>query len=162
MKSLNYLTLTYWGLLIVLGIVFPALNLTYLGIPIFVVCLVCIGFIPSYKLSRLSFSDWYNDIAMCGVRKLAYSMTMLGRKTEGVKEWYEQFFVFYWGFCVKYLIPTALWFILINKVIADIKAPYGKYSTKWQVFGICVPVLGLLAFVLSTFLNVYEEPFDKE
>jgi hypothetical protein len=128
---MNYLTLTFWGLLIVLGIVFPILDQTRIGIPIFVAALVFIGFIPSFCLSRLSFSDWYNDIAMCGVRKLGYSMTMLGRGPDGVQRWYEQFFVFYWGFCVKYLIPTTLWFILVNKCIADTKDPYGGYSTKW-------------------------------
>jgi SNF family Na+-dependent transporter len=131
LKSLNYLTFSFWGLLLVLGLVFPLLGITNIGIPVFIVCLICIALVPSYMLSKLSFSDWYNDIAMCGVRKLGYSMTMLGRSTEGVKEWYEYIFVFYWGFCVKYLIPTALWFILVNKTIADIKDPYGDYSTKW-------------------------------
>jgi solute carrier family 6 GABA transporter-like protein 1 len=160
-KSLTYLNYTYWGLLAVIGTVFPILGKTYIGIPVFIGCLVLISLIPSFMMSKLSFGEWYNEIAMCGVRKLAYSMTMLGRNNEKVKEWYEPFFVFYWGFCVKYLIPTTLWFILIGKTIADIKDPYGGYSTKWQVFGILVPLVGLVAFLVSLCVNVYEEPFDK-
>jgi hypothetical protein len=160
-KSLFYLTATYWGLLFVIGIVFPVLNITYVGIPVFIGCFILLSLIPSFCLSKLSASEWYNDIVMCGVRKLGYSMTMLGRTEKGVKQWYEPLFVFYWGFCVKYLIPTTLWFILVNKVIADIKDPYSGYSTKWQVIGILVPMVGLLAFFVSIWYNVYEEPFDK-
>jgi hypothetical protein len=156
------LTFTFWGLLFILGIVFPAVNQTKIGIPVFIGCLIFIGLIPSFMLSKLTFGEWYNEIAMCGVRKLGYSMTMLGRSTEGVKEWYEPLFVFYWGFCVKYLIPTTLWFILVGKFKADFETPYGGYSTKWQVFGLLVPLVGFVAFLLSMCLNVYEEPFDKE
>jgi hypothetical protein len=112
-------------------------------------------------MSGLSFSDWYNDICMCGVRKLGYSMTMLGRSDEKVIEWYEKFFVFYWGFCVKYLIPATLWFIVVGKAIADIKEPYGGYPVKYQVLGLLVPLVGLVAFFASICINVYEEPFDK-
>ena len=158
---MTYLTYTYWGLLAIIGTVFPLLEKISIGIPVFIGVLLLVSMLPSYMMSKLSFSEWYNDIAMCGVRKLGYSMTMLGRKDETVKEWYEPFFVFYWGFCVKYLIPTTLWFILVGKIIADIKDPYGGYSTKWQVLGLLVPLVGLLAFLISICVNVYEEPFDK-
>ena len=45
--------------------------------------------------------------------------------------------------------------------MADIKEPYGGYATKYQVMGLLVPLVGLLAFFLSICINVYEEPFDK-
>ena len=160
-KGLVYLSLTFWGLLILLGIVFPLIEMTGVGIAVFVACFIFIGLIPSFCLSKLSFNDWYNDICMCGVRKLAYSMTMLGRSNPAKQEWYEAPFAFYWGFCVKYFIPTALWFILVNQTILDIKKPYGGYATHWQIIGVIVPVIGLLAFILAMFINVYEEPFDK-
>jgi len=160
-KSLVYLSYTFWGLLFICGLVFPLMDLTSVGIIVFIVLLIFVSLIPSFFLSGLSFVDWYNDVAMCGVRKLGYSMTMLGRKDERIREWYEPFFVFYWGFCVKYLIPGTLWFILVGKAMADIKEPYGGYATKYQVMGLLVPLVGLLAFFLSICLNVYEEPFDK-
>jgi len=159
-KSIVYLSGLFWGLLALLGIVFPLLEMTGIGIAVFAGSFIILGAIPSYLMSKLSLNDWYNEVFMCGVRKLAYSMTMLGRKEPQVREWYEGMFAFYWGFCVKYLIPTVLWFIMINQVILDIKEPYGGYMGHWQAMGIIVPTIGLIAFILFMFVNVYEEPFD--
>jgi len=160
-KGLIYLGGLFWGLLFLLGIVFPLLEMTGIGIAVFVGAFIILGLLPSFFLSGLSLNIWYNEVAMCGVRKLAYSMTMLGRKEPNVKEWYEGMFAFYWGFCVKYLIPTVLWFIMVNQAILDIKEPYGGYKGHWQAMGIIVPAIGLVAFILFMFVNVYEEPFDK-
>jgi hypothetical protein len=79
----------------------------------------------------MKFSEWYNDIAMCGVRRIGYAMTMLGRKDPNVQGLWEPFFVFYWGVCIKYLIPLVLWFIMINTCINAKESPYGGYSTGW-------------------------------
>lgn len=130
-KSLAYLTLTFWGLLFVLGLVFPIVSTTAIGIAVFLGCFILICLVPSYFMSKLSASDWYNEIVMCGVRKIAVSMTILGREEPNKKAWYEPFFIFYWGFCVKYFIPATLWFILVNQVIIDIEKPYGGYNTHW-------------------------------
>jgi hypothetical protein len=161
-KSLTYLTMSYWSILLIIGTIFPIIEKIYIGIPVFLGLFIFLALIPSFFMSGLSFSDWYNDIAMCGVRKLGYSMTMLGRDEPSIKKWYEPFFVFYWGFCIKYLIPTTLWFIMIGKIVADIKDPYGGYATKWQIMGLLVPLVGLVAFLVCLCVNVYEEPFDKQ
>jgi len=67
---------------------------------------------------------------MCGVRKLGYSMSRLGRTDEKMK-FYEPFFVFYWGFCIKFLIPSGLQFILVSIIKTDLVKPYGGYGIHW-------------------------------
>lgn len=43
--------------------------------------------------------------------------------------WWEPYFAFYWGFCVKYFCPAALTFLIIDLIKTDIEIPYGDYST---------------------------------
>lgn len=99
---------------------------------------------------------------MCGVKKIGYSMTMLGRADPAKEGWWEPFFVFYWGFLIKYLIPLVLWFIMINSCVNAAASPYGGYSIGWQVVGMLIPISGVLLFVAAMFIGVHEEPFDKE
>jgi hypothetical protein len=118
--------------------------------------------LPSFFISKLSFKEWYNDICMCGVKKIGYSMTMLGRADPAKEGWWEPLFVFYWGFLIKYLIPLVLWFIMINSCVNAAASPYGGYSIGWQVVGMLIPISGVLLFVAAMFIGVHEEPFDKE
>jgi hypothetical protein len=53
---------------------------------------------------------------MCGVNKIGYSMTSLERKDPSRKAGWEPYFVFYWGFCIKFFIPAVLWFIMVGFV----------------------------------------------
>lgn len=98
---------------------------------------------------------------MCGVRKLAYSMTMLGREDPAKRGWWEPFFVLWWGFCIKYGIPLVLFFIMINSCVNAAASPYGGMSTGWQVVGLLVPVSGIILLIAAMFIGVHEEPFDK-
>lgn len=68
---------------------------------------------------------------MCGVSKLAISMSMLGRADIKVREKWESFFVLYWGFTIKYLIPIVLWLILCKAVGDDSEKGYGGYAIGW-------------------------------
>lgn len=77
--SLKYLTFSFWGFVIIFGIVFPAIKMIAIGLCVTIGAIFLFSLIPSYFLSKLSFSEWYNEICMCGVRKIGYSMTMLGR-----------------------------------------------------------------------------------
>ena len=132
------------------------------GLILSVVAILLFSILPSFFLSKLPAAEWYNDIVMCGVRKIAYSMTVLGRKDPKVKGWWEPIFVFYWGFCIKFGIPLVLFFILINTCINAAAKPYGGYSTGWQVVGAMVPITGVILLILGGTVNVHEEPFDKE
>lgn len=130
--SLWYLALSFWGILIVLGIVFVAISMVAWGILAIILCLIFFSILPSFFIGKsLGLSRWYNEIAMCGVSKLGYSMSMLGRTNMDKRLWYEPMFVFYWGFTIKYLIPIVLWLILCNAVKNDITNPYGGYDIGW-------------------------------
>ena len=61
--------------------------------------------------------------------------------------WWEPIFVFYFGFCIKYLIPFILWFVWLYTIQADIDKPYGDYSTGWQIAGLVVPIIGFIIFI---------------
>merc|ERR1712146_823590 len=67
-----------------------------------------------FIISKLSFKQWYAQICMCGVRKLAYSMSKLGRSDPHQVLWYEPAFAFYWSVTIKYFIPSVLWFLLVG------------------------------------------------
>jgi hypothetical protein len=64
--------------------------------------------------------------------------------------WWEPFFVFYFGFCTKYLIPFGLWFLLLFSIQDDVDDPYGGYSWRWQLAGLVVPIIGVIVFVFFT------------
>lgn len=109
---------------------------------------------------------WYNDIVMCGVRRIGYSMSKLGRDNEGdeagVEKWYEKYFVFYWCITIKYLIPMVLWFILLYVIKKDLIKPYGGYALHWQIVGLLVPLIGLAAFLINIWCCVEQEDLDEE
>jgi len=108
---------------------------------------------------------WYNDIVMCGVRRIGYSMSKLGRDNEGddagKEKWYEKYFVFYWCMTIKYLIPMVLWFILLYVIKKDLIKPYGKYALHWQIIGLLVPLIGLAAFLINIWCCVEQEDLDE-
>lgn len=70
--------------------------------------------------------------------------------------------MFYWGVCIKYGIPLVLFFILINSCVNAAENPYGGYSIGWQITGMMIPITGVILFLVSAVVGVYEEPFDKK
>lgn len=130
--SLLYLTISYWVLVCLIGIIFVAAESVTSGVIVLFVTILLVSLLPSFFIGKeLGFSGWYNEIAMCGVRKLGYSFSNLGRSDLAIKEWWEPIFVFYWGFTVKYLIPAVLWFILCTGFRKALDAPYGGYAAHW-------------------------------
>lgn len=117
----------------------------------------------SFALSKLSLSDWFNEVMMCGVKKIGYSMTCLGRRDPTKREMWEPIFMFYWGFAIKYFVPAVLWFILVAVFIKDVTSDtlYGGYGMHWQIAGISVPMLGLLSFIGGLFIWVRDESYDE-
>lgn len=80
-KSLYILGISYWILLVVIGtpcvVVEGALKI---GIALFLGLFCCVATPASFFVSGLGVREWYNDIFMCGVRKIAYSCSQMGRK----------------------------------------------------------------------------------
>lgn len=97
---------------------------------------------------------------MCGVRRLAYSMSKLSRTEPHVLQWWEPAFALYWGFTIKYFVPCVLWFLLVGNTKADVDKPYGGYAAHWQALGLIVPLLGLIAFFLNICFWLHDEQLD--
>lgn len=122
------------------------------------VILICL--VPSFFISKLPFKQWYAEICMCGVRRLAYSMAKLSRKEKTQLQWWEPAYAMYWGFTIKYFIPCVLWFLIVGNVKTDIDKPYGKYAAHWQAIGLIVPLLGLVAFLFNICFCLHTEVLD--
>lgn len=97
---------------------------------------------------------------MCGVGRIGRSIVMLGRPNPKERQAWEGAFIFYWGFLIKYAHPIILMFILVSTTVND-TGGYGGYAIGWQIAGIFVPAIGLIAFIVCLFVNVYEETYDK-
>lgn len=42
-----------------------------------------------------------------------------------------RFFEFWWCFCIKYIFPWAIYWLLIMTIKADTTENYGKYNNGW-------------------------------
>jgi len=159
-KALKFLTLSYWTWCIILPIVFVAIGKPGIGLVVNGVVMLLLAVLPSYFIAKLPFSEWYDEIMMCGVARIGRSIVMLGRPNPKERQSWEGGFIFYWGFLIKYAHPIILMFILVSTTAND-TGGYGGYAIGWQIAGIFVPAVGLIAFVVFLFVNVYEENYDK-
>jgi len=160
--SLKYLTGSFWGFLFVVGLVFVLLEQVKIAIIVLLAGVPVLCILPSFIMSGLPFGQWYAEIGMCGCRKIAYSMSKLSRKSKHEVQWWEPAFTFYFSFTIKYFIPCVLWVILVNVTRTDIVKPYGGYAAHWQAIGLCVPIIGLIAFLLHICFWITEEPLSEE
>lgn len=78
-KSLKWLSFSFWLYLMVVGLIFVLIEQIPWGILVLVVGYVPFCLLPSFFISKLSFKRWYAEVAMCGVRRIAYSMSKLSR-----------------------------------------------------------------------------------
>lgn len=159
-KSLKYLSFSFWIYLLIVGLVFVLVEQIGIGIIVLIVGYILFCFIPSFLISKLPFKQWYAEVCMCGVRKLAYSMSKLSRGEDGQVQWWEPAFALYWSFTIKYFCPSVLWFLLVSNTKADVDKPYSGYAAHWQVIGLIVPLLGLAAFMLNICFFLHDEQLD--
>lgn len=82
-NSLKYLSFSFWAYLLFIGLIFNLAESIGIGILVLITGYILFCFIPSFYMSKLSFKQWYAEVAMCGVRRLAYSMSKLSRKENG-------------------------------------------------------------------------------
>lgn len=132
-KALTYLAVSFWLFVIVLGAIFTSIEMKVVGLLVIIGCTILLSLLPSFFLSGLGLKEWYEDIMMCGVKKIAYSMTKLGRPADApsVKLWYEPLFCFWWGLTIKYGIPLVLYILMVDQIKRDVASPYGGYAAGW-------------------------------
>jgi len=152
--SLKILAFGYWVPLIIISIITTVADAQKWGFLAFgLTLLAVIG--ASYKTSAVSFKEWYDDILMCGVRRIAYSCSQVGRTDPMTPLWWEPAFALYWSVCVKFISPCVLLFMLLGILKNDIAKPYGDYSAGWQAIGWCIPALGVVLYLI-TFLPYFQ------
>jgi hypothetical protein len=133
-RSFQVNTFGYWACLFIIGVASIAAHNPAAGLIAFVVAEIVIVLPLSYYFADTGAQDWYDNIAMCGVKRIGYSISKLGRLEQEdpmAMQWWEPYFVFYFGVCTKYIIPFVLWFLLLNSIQGDIENGYGGYSVGW-------------------------------
>lgn len=130
-NSLYVMFAGFWITLICVGVVTVSAGETAAGLITVVVVLLVLIMPLSFYASGMSLGEWYNEIFMCGVKRIGFSMSAIGRKNPSQRQCWEGLFVFYWGVCVKYICNIALWFIFCGNVKKIITSPYEGYSTGW-------------------------------
>lgn len=118
----------------------------------------------SFITCEASFNDWYDNVAMCSVKRIGFSMSKLARLEEDdptQKLWWENGFVAYFGITVKYLNPFILWFVLLYSIIGNMSSPYGGYAWYWQTAGLMCFWIGLVVFLFFTCFCIEEVKLDE-
>jgi len=151
-EAILILGYSYWILLVIIITPSVCLDFGSGGFGIFVACFV-VAACYSWQRSGLSMKKWYDEIMMCGVRRIAYACSQMGRKEDAKTTvmWWEPYFAFYWGFLVKYVNPCLLYGIIVSITKTDLETSYGGYGQSWQVIGWAIPILGLVLLFASTF-----------
>jgi hypothetical protein len=152
-KSVQISTYGYWFFLFLCGVAGIADYNAQYGMLAFITVECAIVLPYSFIACDTTYDDWYDNVCMVGVKRIGYSISKLARlEQEDPTQmlWWEPFFVFYFGFCTKYLIPFGLWFLLLFSIQDDVDDPYGGYSWRWQLAGLVVPIIGVIVFVFFT------------
>ena len=90
-------------------------------------------------------------------------MTLLSNKSRreaGQRATWEILFEIWWGFSIKYFMPTALSFVMFNTLRTDIQKNYGGYPLGTNFIGWTLVFVSAILFVVPIFLCTKKEPFD--
>ena len=131
--SILIMTWGYWLELIIISFASVFSNEAWIGMIVFPCVFILVTVPIAFYFSKLEAKQFYDEVLMCGVRKIGYAFSKLGREDYSVEEWWEVWFNIYWGFLTKFINPAILFFITCSILKTDIEKPYGKFSTKWQV-----------------------------
>jgi len=160
-RSLKVLTYGFWVFLFIVGCWATSDRSPKAGMLYFMGVVSCVVLPASYWVCDTDLDDWYVNVVMCGVHKISYSMSSISRRAAQAEEdfdasqmiddklWWEPIFALYFCLTVKYIIPGALWFVVLNSAQLDIDKPYGGYDSVWQWLGLIVPLIGLVIFALN-------------
>lgn len=167
-KAVITFSCAYWGALAVIGpcnffvfpLIFGSTHAAWIG-PLLFILVVVIGAFISKSISGYDGKKWWKTIGMGGVRKLSRTLTRLS-KEEGVDEeyWWEDWFEFYWGFCIKYWCPFAIFWLLMYSFKADTEKPYGGYHWFWQLMGFVYPIGGFISFAIPLCVCTEKDPLN--
>jgi len=101
-------------------------------------------------VSSMPFSSWYHEILLCGVDKLAMSVTSLSNEDGSRSGWMIPFEI-YFGVSIKFFNPAALTFMFFQNIVNDIQNPYGEQPGIMHVFASLLVFIALAIVVIPLF-----------
>lgn len=138
------------------------LKLTWLGIVIFLVLIIsAIEISWCIRGKGTTGKDWFRKVFLYGASELADEIVKRHnelREEGDPAPWWGGFFVFWWGFSVKYLIPYVLTMLMMWNFKGDLTLDeltgrgYGNYHAFWQIMGFVYPAIGLILFIVPIFV----------
>lgn len=158
-KAIMFLGIFYWTTLIIIGTATVFAEEAIIGMAIYFPIFI-IAVIAGKYISKLDWRTYYNEVLMCGVRKIGYACSQMGRTDKKKMQCWEPAFVLYWGILVKFVNPMLLYFILISIFKTDLAKPYGGYQVYWQAVGWAIPIIGFVIFIISFFFMADETTLD--
>ena len=130
-----------------------------------ILCLPLLVYVSSKLSPQNTFKEWVSIVFFSGVRKIARHMTLLSnqnrRDENDVASW-EPYFEYWFGFSIKYFMPTALVYCMMNTLRSDFLDRYGGYPLGTNFIGWSVVLVGLLVVIVPAFFCTEEEPFDYD
>lgn len=93
------------------------------------IALIVCAMAVSKWFSEMPFSNWYCHVLLNGVNKIAMSVTHLSCGDGGFeRSCWMAVFEFYFGFCIKFINPAFLFYMIVENLAADLAQPYGSIS----------------------------------
>ena len=127
-----------------------------------IISLPILVFVSASFSKQNTLKEWVSIVFFSGVRKIARHMTLLSnknRKDENDVSWWEPAFEYWFGFSIKYFMPTALIYCMMNTLRSDFQDRYGGYPIGTNFIGWSVVIFGFLIVFVPIFLCTKEEPF---
>ena len=161
-KPLIVLAAGYWGSLILFGILaFGAFyEMNWLGAVLFIVFWFA-SIVVAWKMSGLPFGEFYQKLMLCGVGRIAKSITKLSNKENRREKWMP-FFESYWGLTIKYIIPAGLVWMLMMSIRYRITEGHKKIEELWNYIGMIFPIAGFLLFIIPVFKPMGTKKDEEE
>lgn len=121
--------------------------------------IVVISGVVSKSVAGMDWKTWFKTICFAGVRKLSRTMTKLSKEVgQDAIEWWEAPFEIWWGICIKFWCPFAIFWLLMYSFKADTEKPYGGYHAFWQWMGYLYPIGGFISFLIPLIVCTEKDP----
>jgi len=161
-KSLKWLAISYWFPMVTLSFYanFAFAEKFEIGIILIMVTSFFSLFI-SYYVVKKNFKSisWYHEIMLCGVDKIAMSITTLSNYESEERASWMIVFEGYFGIMIKFVNPAALTFMLFMNLSKDLTNPYAEQPAMMQMYGTIFVYIIVMMFVAALFICDYSEMF---
>jgi hypothetical protein len=111
-----------------------AMNRTVIWGPVLFIPTTVIALLVSSYVSDMSLRQWYHEIVLCGVNKVAMSITDLSEPETNQRRPWMIVFEAYFGLMIKFVNPAILIFILMSNLADDFDQSYGNQPLIMHVF----------------------------